>query len=187
MPKGIYIRIKSARSAYVRTPEIREAARQKSLGHLVTSETREKISVAVKPIAQRLSQDLSWRKKVSEGTKTALHKPEIREKHLSGMAKDRQENGIRFRGGLSQEPTAFVKEMAKILLPAGFVQEYPVSRGIGSGKGGSYRLDFAHIEGKINIECDGPYHRSLKRKFRDEKKDLFLKSQGWKVIRVQHD
>jgi very-short-patch-repair endonuclease len=46
----------------------------------------------------------------------------------------------------------------------------------------SYHLDFAHVEGKVNIELDGPCHDHSK----NEERDTFLRTLGWKVIRINH-
>lgn len=49
---------------------------------------------------------------------------------------------------------------------------------------GNYLPDFVIHEYKIVIECDGDYWHSLERvKKRDKRKDKYLKSKGWKVIR----
>lgn len=68
---------------------------------------------------------------------------------------------------------------AKILVPAGFVREHRVN------VPGStfYRLDFAHVEAKVNIELDGPGHNFLGNADRDR----YLRSKGWKVIRIAHE
>lgn len=47
-----------------------------------------------------------------------------------------------------------------------------------------YLIDIAIENHKIAIECDGDYWHSLpKAKERDKRKDKYLKSKGWKVIR----
>lgn len=49
--------------------------------------------------------------------------------------------------------------------------------------GSAYKLDFAHREAKVNIEIDGLSHRG--RRFEDERRDEYLRSLGWKVIRIK--
>ena len=49
--------------------------------------------------------------------------------------------------------------------------------------GSAYKLDFAHREAKVNIEIDGAGHRS--RKHQDTRRDSYLRSLGWKVIRIK--
>jgi very-short-patch-repair endonuclease len=46
-----------------------------------------------------------------------------------------------------------------------------------------YTLDFAHIERKIAFEIDGSSHFRAKRRASDERKDAFLKLNGWRVFR----
>lgn len=49
---------------------------------------------------------------------------------------------------------------------------------------GKYRLDLAFEHQKLAIECDGrAYHSSPLQKAHDRRKDAYLKSQGWKVLR----
>ncbi|MGG1483530.1 DUF559 domain-containing protein [Peribacillus castrilensis] len=55
------------------------------------------------------------------------------------------------------------------------VAQYPVGR---------YRLDLAIPALMICIECDGKaWHSSAAQKAHDRKRDAYLKSQGWKVLR----
>lgn len=57
----------------------------------------------------------------------------------------------------------------------GWIQEY---------RNGIYSYDFAFVEHKIDIEIDGNTHRSEKVKKIDERRDLWSKEQGWRVIRI---
>lgn len=50
---------------------------------------------------------------------------------------------------------------------------------------GIYEYDFAFINEKVDVEIDGGTHKSEKVKRIDERRDLFSKSQGWKVIRFE--
>lgn len=50
-----------------------------------------------------------------------------------------------------------------------------------------YILDFAIINDKIAIECDGPEHRRADRKIRDDERTHWLQKQGWKVVRIDND
>jgi len=74
-------------------------------------------------------------------------------------------------------------DFAAVLCPAGFVREHHVcwSR----GHNNRYVLDFAHVEGKINIELDGPRHCADKEY--DRERDARLKNLGWRVIRIRHE
>lgn len=63
-----------------------------------------------------------------------------------------------------------------------FVYQHPV---------GGYRLDFAFVKEKIDIETDGEYFHP-KGNPKDEARDAHLKKMGWKVLRfpgsrIKHD
>ena len=80
---------------------------------------------------------------------------------------------------------------AEVLCPAGYVREHLVYYGeriMPVGYGGLrrryFRLDFAHVEGKINIELDGPNHKTQQAE--DQTRDAILRELGWKVIRIKH-
>lgn len=81
------------------------------------------------------------------------------------------------------------ESFAAVLCPAGFVREHHVWFGHkidASGKqNGSARLDFAHIEGLIAIELDGPSHNSTARSRKDFERDAILRALGWKIIRIK--
>jgi endogenous inhibitor of DNA gyrase (YacG/DUF329 family) len=79
---------------------------------------------------------------------------------------------------------------AAILCPHGFVREYHflygehvISTAFGLRRR-SFNLDFAHVEGKINIELDGPSHKTTFEK--DTLRDAILRDNGWRVIRIKH-
>ena len=72
---------------------------------------------------------------------------------------------------------------AQLLCPAGFIREHRVR--YGTGRGEVFRIDFAHVDGKVAIELDGPRHKSSKD--HDALRDSFLKTLGWRVIRIKHD
>jgi len=49
---------------------------------------------------------------------------------------------------------------------------------------GQYRVDFAFPDKKVVVEVDGhDYHKTKKQRTKDAKKDRFLMSEGWKVLR----
>jgi very-short-patch-repair endonuclease len=45
-------------------------------------------------------------------------------------------------------------------------------------------MDFAHIEGKIDIELDGLGHKASSEE--DAVRDKILRLYGWKIIRIKH-
>ena len=52
-------------------------------------------------------------------------------------------------------------------------------------KVGNYRIDLAFPKHLLAIECDGKeWHSSQEQIERDQRKDKFLKENGWKVVRV---
>ena len=55
--------------------------------------------------------------------------------------------------------------------------------GRGSGYPTHYKLDIANPDFMMAVEVDGPSHSSLERKAQDAKKDRFLRSLGWTVLR----
>jgi len=57
-----------------------------------------------------------------------------------------------------------------------YVQEYPLRSG--------FIIDFAILDKRIAIECDGEkWHGSKKARKRDAFRDWFLKRAGWKTLR----
>jgi hypothetical protein len=100
----------------------------------------------------------------------------LREGYATGRYSNPANNGRHFRGG------PFVDAVAEALGPAGFVREHYVRWG--DGRTDFYRLDFAHIEARVNIELDGPYHYSTPEE--DALRDTRLRELGWRVIRIRH-
>ncbi|ANS52150.1 MULTISPECIES: endonuclease domain-containing protein [Bacillus cereus group] len=50
-----------------------------------------------------------------------------------------------------------------------------------------FKLDFAFFSptgAKIDIEIDGPFHRTPEGMKRDSKRDKYMKTNGWKVFRI---
>lgn len=130
--------------------------------------------------------DPAWRKRVSDSTRTAMHNPVVRERHLAALEEvfAATENGNNFSGGKGTAPNETMLLYASILRPLGYLMdEVTISRGNDSGRGGHYTLDFALPSEKIDIEIDGTSHRNRQRK--DYERDEFLRSLGWKVIRVR--
>ena len=82
------------------------------------------------------------------------------------------------------------EDFAAVLCPVGFIREYHFLYGehvIMTAFGlrrKSFNLDFAHVEGKINIELDGPSHKSTPAE--DAARDAILRDHGWRIIRIKH-
>lgn len=68
---------------------------------------------------------------------------------------------------------------ADLLKAADYQREYllNVSRTV------KFKMDFALVDRKVNIEIDGPFH--MGNSVSDQRRDTLLKSLGWKVIRVK--
>jgi hypothetical protein len=69
-----------------------------------------------------------------------------------------------------------------------WVAEYAEKTGQarGSGYPRHYKIDIAHLAKKIAVEVDGPSHQLLTRKAQDRKKEDFLRSLGWTVLRLSN-
>lgn len=164
MPSGVYKKKLGVHGKYIRTPEIRA-----------------KIADGVREIAQENGRDPQWRQRVSEETKKRMHDPAVRNRHLAGLERARQESptGSSWRGGQGCEPNELEKSYAW-LLAIGYTSNAPVRvyRNLW------YRLDYALIQNKICIEIDGPSHK--KKSVQDATKTAVLETLGWKVIRVRH-
>lgn len=52
-------------------------------------------------------------------------------------------------------------------------------------KVGMWFIDFAFIDKKIALEIDGKQHKLKERKESDDRKDEFLKNNGWNVFRIK--
>jgi very-short-patch-repair endonuclease len=49
---------------------------------------------------------------------------------------------------------------------------------------GPYIADVAHIRGKLVVEIDGVSHWTAERAEHDKRRDAFMASQGWNVLRL---
>ena len=81
-------------------------------------------------------------------------------------------------------------EPQKLLACAlGWEMELAVRTGMGRGSGypSVYKVDVGNAELKIAVEVDGASHGVLSRRGEDLKKDHFLESIGWKVLRLKNE
>lgn len=176
MPSGIYPRTENQLKAAVknlalgRTPEVRAKVRKKMI---------------------KKGKDPKWRKLVSEQTKKAMHRPEVRKKHLKGLAKARATYGNNFKGGNGREMTPIIKLADKLFSHCGFVREYAVKtkpvKHLFERIPDAYKIDFGNPERMIAIEMDGVCHKSAKQKRLDQKKNKVLKALRWRVVRLNHE
>jgi ribonuclease HI len=52
---------------------------------------------------------------------------------------------------------------------------------------GTFELDFADPDRKLNVEIDGVEHREPRGRARDELRDAELERRGWRVLRVSNE
>ena len=69
----------------------------------------------------------------------------------------------------------FMQVVANEFIDKNYVQELRVSK---------YAIDFAWVEKKIAIEIDGQFHLLPEYVERDARKDAYLISQGWSILRM---
>jgi hypothetical protein len=79
------------------------------------------------------------------------------------------------------------EKMMREILPSEWIMQcaIPTKMGRTSGYPTCYKVDFGIPQKKIALEVDGNSHRSRKRL--DEKKDTFLQSLGWTVLRISNN
>ena len=168
------------------TPERREIQRQRATGQVVSEETR--IKQRAHRHTEETKQQISESLKTSEAYQAAVKSPErnrrIAESRkgqtVSAETRAKIAEKIRpiapflFRGGQTAE------DFASVLCPAGFIREHHVLWG---RKNERFVLDFAHLDGKVNIELDGRSHDDTQE--RDALRDYVLTTFGWRVIRIK--
>ncbi|MCR4301834.1 MAG: endonuclease domain-containing protein [Sulfuricaulis sp.] len=101
-------------------------------------------------------------------------------------SKAREHATVNFSGG--QIAIAF----AEVLSPVGYVREHYLYYGEQVVPLGPFamrrrfiRLDFAHLEAKVDIELDGEGHNEPEQVSEDARRDAILKGLGWRVIRIK--
>lgn len=110
---------------------------------------------------------------------TGLRLTDAHRHAISNTLKNRAQQSKTFTGGQTGD------DFAAVLCPAGFVREWIVVWGDDGGKD-RFVMDFAHVDGKINIELDGPGHRRKSTLELDSLRDQVLQLMGWRVIRIKH-
>ena len=126
--------------------------------------------------------DIEWRKKVSEATTRAMHRSDVRKRHLDGLARAHR-RGPFFKGGHNMAPLPLMKQLSELLIPLGFLPEYKILTGT---KSRCYYADFANPERMMIIELDGASHNSFRAKESDRIRDAVLQSLGWIVLRIAY-
>ena len=171
MPRGVYPRtlnqLKAAKANLAKGREL--PARRKAAETL-----------------KELAQTDEWREKVSQATTQAMHRPEVRKRHLQGL---RQAQKLNFKGGNGQKPTPLILQLAQKIEPLGYRRELVVpTKGHKTGlrPPSNYKVDFGHLRKKIAIELDKRGTHRWGNREQDLKKDQVLEALGWKVIRIVH-
>lgn len=142
-------------------------------------ERQRRRSEATHAALQNLPQEIKLKR--NRGIAAAKTSVPLSESHKAKLAEVAQRN---WEGGTTGDAYAVV------LCPIGFIREHHVHYGdyvIRTGFGlrrKSFNLDFAHVEGKVNIELDGPRHKSTPAE--DAARDAILRSLGWRIIRIKH-
>lgn len=103
-------------------------------------------------------------------------KAKMREKRLAFMKAHPEQTAWR-RSNQSYPEQMF----EKFLTERGYADKFLIQREYSFFP---YFIDFAFVDLKIAIEIDGSQHLLPERKERDEKKDLLLQENGWRVIRI---
>lgn len=138
-------------------------------------ETKEKISknkIGKSINSENIVYSEEYRNKISKGVKKAYKEGRITSP-LKNMG-----------NGCGTTPAELL--LSKYLLPLGFKRELSIHPG--GFRGGAYRLDFALESIKLDVEVDGIQHYEDKKIIeRDLKRDNFLSSNGWIVIRFKNE
>jgi hypothetical protein len=93
--------------------------------------------------------------------------------------------GPPIRGGNGAGPT-LAQSVLHEALGAGWTMEHIVTTYPATWTSGlpyHYKIDIANVDEMIAVEVDGESHRGARRD-QDRRKDEFLRSRGWKVVRV---
>lgn len=115
---------------------------------------------------------LEVREKVSTRLKEIGHKPSKRGGNGTGMTKPQK---------------ILFKELKKHNVYT--IPELPIKthQKVGSGYPTCYKVDLGLEKLKIGIEIDGNSHNLIERQKQDIKKDMFLESLGWKILRFKNE
>lgn len=141
-------------------PEVRKKISEKAKDRIFTNEHKKKLSISISKALSGKSYEERHGKKVADKLKGIR-----RQQLLNGQAQDMCSKIVS-----PSKPQLELYEMVKSIFPTAQL-EYRV---------GNYSFDIAIPEKKLDIEYDCSYWHT---KVKDEKRDKFAKSKGWKVIR----
>jgi len=129
----------------------------------ISDETRKKISVKAR--INNLKRDVSVNEKISESMKKA---------HAEGRAWNIGKS--RWNNKPSYPEQFFMEVIENEFFDKNYINEHPI---------GIYSADFCWPHLKKIIEIDGEQHQRFEDYMkRDEKKDEYLKSQGYEILRI---
>jgi len=164
------------------------------------------------PSLMKMSKNAKGKKHpgVGEKIKARMKIPEVKEKYRAGWSRgqkkrferieEREKSTARtmeliavgkiipFGGrkhGNGNPPTKEEMEMLHRLQAYGFVLNHVVPTGTKSPLPTHYKLDLAHVDMMLAVEVDGSSHFIKERRESDERKDEFLQSKGWRVLRFR--
>lgn len=111
-------------------------------------------------------------------------RPEVKEK-ISQIRKAEYANGTNKCGwrGPQRVPTKAEQSIMGGMTRMGFEWNKPIK----TGNTWHYSLDFSNKQLKICVEIDGSSHKGDLRQERDRRKDGFLKTNGWTILRFTNE
>lgn len=149
-------------------PENKEKSRQVMLSVISRSDVQEKIRTHLR------------------GSGNPFRNKAVREKSIAANRANGFVGLTIYKGGNGRGPTAPQALLAGIL---GWPMEVAVPTGQAKGSvyPRAYKLDIASVDLKIGVEIDGAGHNSPKAQALDAKKDGFLQSLGWRIVRLKNE
>ena len=93
------------------------------------------------------------------------------------------------RGELSVQQAALLAALSDQLAERKWVAEFAIGLNPWPGPGWpkNYSIDIACVNLKIGIEVDGRSHNMPARRVSDRKRDRYLRTRGWLILRVKND
>ncbi len=86
---------------------------------------------------------------------------------------------------LASQVTSEENALAPFMSALGFTPQHKVLTGSHSiHEARYYKLDFAHLPRRLCVEIDGSSHRLPRRRERDDARDAFMLSIGWRTLRI---
>lgn len=140
-----------------------ENNRKKLVGRIRTEEQRKRASITTANYVKNHPE-------VRARQSALINK--LLEERRTGFAVSRQKNGIE---SYPEKKFREYLELIGCVKNKDFVQEHQVGR---------YSLDFALLNLKIDLEIDGKQHYTSGGVQHDIKRDAYLESLGWKIIRI---